>query len=121
MTADVGLFVVVELVETMAINALFERVVDVVSHDGLPCHMSGIGVFVDVNSFVVASSGHDVMDATGKGFDGTVHRFGALLVECLAFCSVLLVGDADGCINSFVEFVWGGRCWEWCGLERRGR
>ena len=104
-TADVGLFVVAEFVETMAIGALFERVVDVVSRDGLPCHMSGIGVFVDVNSFVVASSGHDVMDATGKRFDGAVHRFGALLVECLAFHSVLLVGVADGCIDSFVKFV----------------
>ena len=105
MTADVGLFVVAELVEAMAIGAIFECVVDVVSRDCLPCHMSGIGVFEDVNSFVVASSGHDVMDAMGKGFDGAVHRFGALLLECLAFRSVLLVGDADGCIDSFVKFV----------------
>ena len=102
-TADVGLFVVVELVEAMAVGAVFEGVVDVASRDSLPCHTSGIGVFVDVNSFVVASSGHDVMDATGKGFDGTVHQFGALLVECLTFCSVLLVGDADGGIHSLVE------------------
>ena len=94
-----------ELVEAMAIGAVFERFVDVVSRDCLPCHMSGIGVFEDVNRFVVTSSGHDVMDATGKGFDGAVHRFGALLVECLAFCSVLLVGDVDGCLDSFVKFV----------------
>ena len=72
-TADVRFFVVVELVETMAVGALLERVVDVVCRDGLPGDVCGIGMFEDVDSFVVASSGHDVVDSSGEGFDGTVH------------------------------------------------
>ena len=70
MTADVGLFVVVELVETMAIGTLFERVVDVVGRDCLPSDMRGIGVTVDVNSFVFVSGGHDMVDSAARDLMG---------------------------------------------------
>ena len=108
MTADVGLFVAVELVEAMAIGTLFKSVVDVVGRDGLPGDMGGIEVTVNVNSFVVVSGGHNVVDSVGEGFDGTVNGFGALLVKGLTLGVVLLVGGADGCIDGFVQFMqWG--------------
>ena len=108
MAAHIGVFVAKEADQSRVSGASFDSGVDVICCDVLPGDVEGVRVAVDGDSLVVVASGHDVVDSSSQGFDRAVDGLGAINVNNLAFGAVLLIGDADGGVDSLVEgFQWG--------------